>query len=192
MQMRLVSMAGEILPLAGLLIGNALANIFVGAVAAVGLAMMVILYNRLIERRWANFAVFSVAVSAVFALVALLTDDSLFIKIQPSLFNAMFSALLIGGWLRGKAVMKLFFGAQFSLNEETWRLLSLRWGLFFFFLVIANEIAWRVLDDDGWVTFKVVIVAPATGVFMLAQLPATLRGRIEPDAQGERKEADPF
>lgn len=192
MQMRLVSMAGEILPLAGLFIGNALVNIFVGAVAAVGLAMMVILYNRLIERRWANFAVFSVAVSAVFALVALLTDDSLFIKIQPSLFNAMFSALLIGGWLRGKAVMKLFFGAQFSLNEETWRLLSLRWGLFFFFLVIANEIAWRVLDDDGWVTFKVVIVAPATGVFMLAQLPATLRGRIEPDAQGERKEADPF
>ena len=192
MQMRLVSMAGEILPLAGLFIGNALANIFVGAVAAVGLAMMVILYNRLIERRWANFAVFSVAVSAVFALVALLTDDSLFIKIQPSLFNAMFSALLIGGWLRGKAVMKLFFGAQFSLNEETWRLLSLRWGLFFFFLVIANEIAWRVLDDDGWVTFKVVVVAPATGVFMLAQLPATLRGRIEPDAKGERKEADPF
>ena len=38
MQMRLISMAGEILPLAGLFIGNALADIFVGALAAVGLA----------------------------------------------------------------------------------------------------------------------------------------------------------
>ena len=33
-------------------------------------------------------------------------------------------------------------------------------GLFFLGLVIANEIAWRVLDDDGWVTFKVMVVAP--------------------------------
>ena len=180
MQMRLISMAGEILPLAGLFIGNAMADIFVGALAAVSLAAAVILYNRMVERRWANFAVFSVAVSAVFAVVALLTEDSLFIKIQPSLFNAMFSALLIGGWLRGKAVMKLFFGAQFSLNEATWRLLSLRWGIFFCLLVIANEVAWRILDDDGWVTFKVIVVAPATALFMLAQLPATLRGRIEP------------
>ena len=95
MQMRLISMAGEILPLAGLFIGNAMADIFIGALAAVALAAGVILYNRIAERRWANFAVFSVVISAVFATVALLTEDSLFIKIQPSLFNAMFSVLLI-------------------------------------------------------------------------------------------------
>jgi len=181
MKMRLVSMAGEILPLAGLFIGNALADIFIGALAAVCLAAGVVFYNRIVEYRWANFAVFSVVVSAVFAFAALVTEDSLFIKIQPTLFNAMFSSLLLGGWLRGKAVMKLFFGAQFSLREDTWRLLSFRWGLFFLGLVIANEIAWRTLDDDGWVTFKVLFVAPATGLFMLAQLPATLRGRIEPE-----------
>ena len=55
-------------------------------------------------------------------------------------------------------------------------------GFIFLGLVIANEIAWRVPDDDGWVTFKVMVVAPVTGLFMLAQLPATLRGRIEPEA----------
>ena len=187
MKMRLVSMAGEILPLAGLFIGNALADIFVGAFAAVLLAVGVVLYNRFLEKRWANFAVFSVVVSAVFAFTALVTEDSLFIKIQPTLFNAMFSTMLLGGWLRGKAVMKLFFGAQFSLHEDTWRLLSLRWGLFFLSLVIANEFAWRMLDDDGWVTFKVMFVAPATGLFMLAQLPATLRGQIEPNGDNKRK-----
>ena len=156
--------------------------------AAVCLAAGVVLYNRVAEQRWANFAVFSIIVSAVFAFAALVTEDSLFIKIQPTLFNAMFSALLLGGWLRGKPMMKLFFGAQFSLREDTWRLLSLRWGLFFLGLVIANEIAWRTLDDDGWVTFKVLFVAPATGLFMLAQLPATLRGRIEPGTQTYRND----
>ena len=135
MKMRLVSMAGEILPLAGLFIGNALADIFIGALAAVCLAAGVVFYNRVVEHRWANFAVFSVVVSAVFASAALVTEDSLFIKIQPTLFNAMFSTLLLSGWLRGKAVMKMFFGAQFSLREDTWRLLSLRWGLFFWVLL---------------------------------------------------------
>ena len=61
-------------------------------------------------------------------------------------------------------------------------------AMFFLGLVIANEIAWRTLDDDGWVTFKVLFVAPATGLFMLAQLPATMRGRIEPGTQTYRKD----
>ena len=129
-KMRLISMAAEIAPLAALFIGNAVADIFVGAQAAVGCAAVIIVYNRVAERRWAAFALFSVLVSAVFTATALLFGDSLFIKIQPSLFNGLFCLILLGGWVRGQAVMKLFFGAQFSLTLETWRSLSLRWGCF--------------------------------------------------------------
>ncbi len=181
-------MGAEIAPLAALFIGNSLANIFVGAVSAVACAVIIILYNRVVERRWANFALFSVLVSAVFTAAALLFGDSLFIKIQPSLFNGLFCLILLGGWLRGKAVMKLFFGAQFQLNHDTWRQLSLRWGLFFAFLALANEGAWRLLDDDGWVFFKVFFAAPLTGVFMLAQLPLTLRGRQTSEELCAKKE----
>ncbi len=53
-------MAAEIAPLAALFIGNAIADIFVGAQAAVGCAAIIILYNRIAERRWAAFALFSV------------------------------------------------------------------------------------------------------------------------------------
>jgi intracellular septation protein len=53
----------------------------------------------------------------------------------------------------------------------------LRWGLFFAAATVANEVAWRALSDDAWVLFRVFIMAPATGLFMLAQLPITLRGR---------------
>ncbi|MGI9438139.1 MAG: septation protein IspZ, partial [Parvibaculales bacterium] len=76
-----------------------------------------------------------------------------------------------------KAMMKFFFVAQFDLPDAVWKSLSLRWGLFFLAATLANEVAWRALSDDDWVTFRVLIMAPATGFFMLAQLPITLRGQ---------------
>jgi len=33
----------------------------------------------------------------------------------------------------------------------TWR----RWGLFFIFLAVLNEVVWRMFDTDTWVAFKV-------------------------------------
>ena len=78
-------------------------------------------------------------------------------------------------------MMKQFFGSQFFLTEKTWFLLSLRWGLFFGFLTIANEIIWRNYSTEEWVFVKVFILFPLVGIFMLAQLPLTLRGRIKSD-----------
>jgi intracellular septation protein len=57
--------------------------------------------------------------------------------------------------------------------------LSKRWCVFFIFLVLANELAWRNLADDEWVIFKVFFVAPATALFMLSQLPLTISGRVK-------------
>ena len=67
------------------------------------------------------------------------------------------------------------------MTEQTWFLLSLRWGLFFGFLTIANELIWRNYSTEEWVFVKVFILFPLVGIFMLAQLPLTLRGRIKKD-----------
>ena len=88
---------------------------------------------------------------------------------------------LLGGLLYKKPMMKQFFGSQFFLTEQTWFLLSLRWGLFFGFLTIANEIIWRNYSTEEWVFVKVFILFPLVGIFMLAQLPLTLRGRVKRD-----------
>ena len=74
--------------------------------------------------------------------------------------------------------MRAFFGSQFRLTERTWRLLSLRWGIFLAALAIGNEIAWRNLTDDGWVVVKVFVIPSLTTLFALSQLPLTLRGRV--------------
>jgi intracellular septation protein A len=39
-------------------------------------------------------------------------------------------------------------------------------------------VAWRNLETEEWVFIKVFVLTPLIGIFMLAQLPLTLRGRI--------------
>ena len=175
--MRLMAFFIEILPLAGFFIGFELGGIFTGAVVSsvLGVALMVLAW--LNEGRVALFPLYSVAFAAVFTILALLMDAAVFIKIQPTVFNGGFAIVLLAGIWRGTAMMKRFFGAQFDLTEDVWMTLSLRWGLFFTVMAIANELAWRQLDDAGWVWVKTFVFAPASGLFMLAQLPITLRGR---------------
>jgi intracellular septation protein len=177
--MRIASLAFEILPLVALFIGNSIYNIFIGAAASVGLAAVILLFTWLKEKRLARFVIFSVLISTVLTITAFWAENSLFIKIQPSLFNGLMSLTLLLGWCRGVPVMRLFFGSQFHLTESVWMKLSKRWCVFFIFLVLANELAWRNLADDEWVIFKVFFVAPATGLFMLSQLPLTISGRVK-------------
>ena len=51
----------------------------------------------------------------------------------------------------------------------------------FGFLTIANELIWRNYSTEEWVFVKVFILFQLVGIFMLAQLPLTLRGRIKKD-----------
>ena len=117
--------------------------------------------------------------SAIFTLFAYWFDDDQFVKIQPTIFNGFFSFVLLLGIINKKAMMKQFFGSQFFLNDETWFKLSFRWGMFFLFLTIINELAWRNLITEDWIFVKVFVLTPLIGLFMLAQLPITLKGRIK-------------
>ena len=102
------------------------------------------------------------------------------IKIQPTIFNGLFAAVLLGGLLMRRAMMQVFFAKQFYLTDDTWYRLSRRWGWFFLCLAMVNELVWRNASDSDWVFYKTFIAAPASVLFMLAQLPLTLRGRLQP------------
>ena len=100
---------------------------------------------------------------------------------QPTIFNGVFAAVLLGGLVVKRAMMQVFFGKQFFLTDDTWCRLSVRWGWFFLIFAIANELVWRNASDANWVAYKTFIAAPASILFMLAQLPLTLRGRLQLD-----------
>jgi intracellular septation protein len=175
--MRLGAFFFEILPLAGFFVSYQAFGLFIAALISVALSLLVLLVAWVRTRRRAKFPLFSLAVSMVFTLAALMFDAVIFIKIQPTLFNGTFAVVLFGGLIKGRAMMREFFGDQFDLTDRTWHQLSFRWACFFLFLALANEAAWRVLDEAGWVVYKTFFAAPASILFMLAQLPLTLRGR---------------
>lgn len=175
--MRFASMFSEIAPLAAFFIVNHYSGLYAAAVAALCASLLLIGVTWLVEKRLARFALFATSIAALLTLAAILAEEKTYIKIQPSLFSGAFAIVLLGGALRQRAMMKVFFHAQFDLPEKIWFALSLRWGLFFLAATLANEVAWRTLSDDAWVSFRVFVIAPATGIFMLAQLPITLRGQ---------------
>ena len=177
--MRLFAFFIEILPLVSFFVIYEWAGLLAAAIVSSLLGLVLLIMARIKEGRLAVFPLFSVGISLALTLAAWLLEATVFIKIQPTLFNGLFALVLLGGAIRGQAMMKKFFAAQFHLTDRTWMLLSLRWGCFFAFLAIANELAWRHLDDSGWVQVKVFVFAPLSALFMLAQLPLTLRGRID-------------
>ena len=178
-QMRLVSMFGEIIPLCVFFFAYEHGGIFFAALATLTATLMSLGLYWLVEKRVARFVVFSTILSGAMTITAVLVQEDLLIKVQPSVFSFVLSAVLLGGLLRKKAMMEVFFGTQFHLTPKTWRLLSLRWGLFFLCATLANEFAWRLLSEQHWVYFRVFVMPPLTGGFMLAMLPLTLKGTIE-------------
>jgi intracellular septation protein len=112
------------------------------------------------------------------ALTPYLQDD-VFIKMKPTIVNTLFGGVLLGGLLFGKSLLGYVFNSAFSLDAEGWKKLTFRWGLFFFFLAILNEVVWRNFSTDFWVAFKVWATMPITILFTLSQMPLIMRHSLE-------------
>ena len=123
----------------------------------------------------------------VFGSLSIWLQDETFIKMKPTIVNTLFGIVLLGGLFFGKSLLGYVFNAAFQLDEEGWKKLTFRWGLFFLFLAVLNEVVWRNFSDDFWVTFKVWGTMPITIAFTLAQMPLVMRHTVaEPAAEAEK------
>ncbi len=130
------------------------------------------------------------AVVLVFGVLTLTFHNDMFIKLKPTIVNALFGGVLLGGLAFGKPLLPYVFGTVFRLSPEGWRILTWRWGLFFFALAALNEAIWRSQSTDFWVAFKVWGMMPITLAFTLAQTPLMMRHgfeKVEADGASENK-----
>lgn len=140
------------------------------AVFMVAITISLIL-SRIILGKLPIMPLVSGVVVLVFGALTLWLHDDLFIKLKPTIVNMMFATvLLVGLWGFRISLLSYVFDDAFDLTEEGWRILTQRWGLFFVFLAILNEVVWRTQTTDFWVAFKVWGVMPITFVFAMAQI----------------------
>jgi len=91
----------------------------------------------------------------VFGTLTLVLHDETFIKVKPTIIYGLFAAILGGGLLFGPLLHRHHVRHQmFNLTPQGWRILTMRWALFFFAMAILNEIIWRTQSTDFWVGFK--------------------------------------
>ena len=119
----------------------------------------------------------------VFGALTLYLHDEIFIKMKPTIVNTLFGAVLLGGLLFGKSLLGYVFNSAFRLDAEGWKKLTLRWGVFFFFLAVLNEIVWRNFSTDFWVAFKVWATMPITILFTISQMPLIMRHSLDGEAR---------
>ncbi|MBP2562742.1 intracellular septation protein [Neorhizobium galegae] len=128
----------------------------------------------------------------VFGGLGIWLQDELFFKMKPTIINTLFGVVLLGGLLFGKSLLGYVFNAAFQLDDAGWRKLTVRWGVFFLFLAVLNEIVWRGANayylpdvkaaDNFWVAFKVWGTMPITLIFTMTQMPLIMRHTIQEPA----------
>lgn len=172
----------EIGPLVVFFIVNSRAGIFWGTGCFVVATVISLAVSRMMFGRIPVMPLVSGIFVLVFGTLTLWLQDELFIKLKPTIVNGIFATVLFGGLLYGKSLLKYLFGDVFALTEEGWQKLTFRWACFFVFLAILNEVAWRMLSTDSWVSFKVFGVMPITMAFAIAQVGLLQRYAIDKPA----------
>jgi intracellular septation protein len=165
-------------PLIAFFIANARGGIFCGTGVFMAATVVALSVSWTLTRRLALVPLIGAVFVAVFGGLTLWLHNDTFIKVKVTLVNAMFGSILLIGLYFGKQFLKLVLGEALKMDDEGWRILTLRWGLFFFALAALNEVIWRSVGTDLWVNFKVFGILPLTLLFALSQAPLMSRHMI--------------
>jgi intracellular septation protein len=175
----LLKFALELGPLAVFFFVNSRLDIFQATAAFMAATLVALAASWVLTRRIAVMPLVSGVVVAVFGALTLYLHDDVFIKLKPTIINTLFGLVLLGGLAFGRSFMAVVFDEAFQLTKEGWRILTLRWGLFFLFLAVVNEIVWRTQTTDFWVAFKVWGMMPLSMGFALMQIGVLQRHGVE-------------
>jgi intracellular septation protein len=156
-------------------------------------AFMIAIIAAMIVSRWKMGRIsIMMWVSAVLVVglggITVFLGDPVYIQIKPTIVYLLFSAILFGGLLRGKALLKYILEYAFEGVEDAgWRKLSRNWALFFLVMAGVNEIIRRpeLFSFDSWLAIKVWGMSAVSFLFTLVQIPMLVKHGLKLADEGD-------
>lgn len=121
-----------------------------------------------------------------FGALTIFFADPVFVQLKPTIIYLGFGVLLLAGWWRSKALLKVLLEAAFEgLSDEGWLKLSRNWGVFFLMLAALNETLRLYLSFGDWLAAKLWVFLPLSFLFTFTQLPMLLRHGLAVESEPE-------
>ena len=183
----------ELGPLVLFFIGNYFFGILWGTGILVFATLISISLSWFIDKKIPLMASFGCAAVVFFGVLTLIFDRDvalqtgsevgifLFIKIKPTVVSLLIGLSLIATDLLGYNPLKSIMSSGLNLSNKGWKSLTRLWVIMFFSMAFANELAWRNLTTDDWVSFKAFGIPILSIVFAVFSIPVIRKYNIEED-----------
>ncbi len=140
----------------------------------VGGSVLALAVGLIVERRVAPLPAFSGGLALVFGGASLFLHRADILQMKMTIVDGILGAVLFGGLVLKKNPLKAILGGAFELPDSAWRVLAIRYGLFWWACAIANEVVRHTQTAETWGVFRIVIMVAAV-VFALAQTPYLMK-----------------
>ena len=133
--------------------------------------IIAVLISYTVERKIRYIPLMGGIIISVFGGLTLYFNNPVFLYIKPTIINILFGlALIFERIFTKEPFLKKMLGKSISLTDDGWKILTIRWTIFFFALALLNEYVWRTQSEQFWVNFKVWGILPITFIFTAFQM----------------------
>lgn len=170
-------------PLFVFLIAYWATNIFVATMVFMAATAAALLWSKIKLGRISPLLLFSGVMVLFFGGLTIYLHDESFIKMKPTLYYTMVSAILFFGTVTKRPTLKAVMSSAYpGLRDSGWHILTRNFAWFFVAMAIVNEIVWRNSTTSFWLGYKLWGALPLTLLFGAINVPMILRhSDEEPD-----------
>jgi intracellular septation protein len=121
-----------------------------------------------------------------FGALTLWLSDPAYLKLQSTAISSLFSVVFFAGIAFRWPLLRAMMGHALPMSDRGWRILTLRFAVFFAALAGLNELIARTQSTTIWVDWNVFGQTIATIAFLAAQWPLLNRhlAPVEAEASG--------
>jgi intracellular septation protein len=159
----------DLFPVALFFVAIQIWDIFVATAVAIGASIVQVGWLLVRRKKVQPMLWASLVIIVVFGGLTLYLRDKTFILWKPTVLYWLFGAVLAGGALLGRNLIRALLSEQMRLPEPVWTRLNWSWVGFFAFMGVANLYVAFNYSEKIWATFKLFGGMGLMFLFVIAQ-----------------------